>query len=323
MTGLGVAGLLNARFICTSCRASGSWIAVTRPLPRQNSSIQRLRCVRCQEQIVAKVSRRDDLRSDARAESRREYETLCTLQRVFPQDEHFGTLLSLGYLESAGRGIMVTRHFCGDNLAQHLRSLGEPDAREACRAAGVWLRKLHQSGDPDVQMQMLGVADKLDYLAVTYGAVLRRDRETWTAYRCLEQTGLRMDAREFAGVRQHGDFKPQNMLCDGTRYIGLDIHWQSIGPAVYDLAPFLNHLWLVCRTFGSLLTNRHYLQRESMFLAGYGYGNDPQAVYWAQLYFALCYLGAYRQKGRLAANYARWRIGPLVRELARRLEEVS
>ncbi|EIM02189.1 phosphotransferase family protein [Rhodanobacter thiooxydans] len=274
---------------------------------------------------MAKVSRRDDLRNDARAEARREYETLCTLQHVFPQDEHFGTLVSLGYLEVAGHGIMITRHFHGDNLAQHLRSLGEPDAQEACRAAGGWLRRLHESGATDGQASMLGVADKLDYLAATYGAVLRRDRETRTAWRCLEQAGSRTDARGFRVVRQHGDFKPQNMLCDGTRYIGLDIHWQSIGPAVYDLAPFLNHLWLVSRTLGGLLTNRHYRQRESVFLAGYGYGygDDAQAVCWAQLYFALCYLGAYRQKGRLAASYARGRIGPLVRELAQQLGEVS
>ncbi|KZC39554.1 aminoglycoside phosphotransferase [Rhodanobacter sp. FW510-R12] len=295
---------------------------MTRLLPRQNSSIQRLRCARCQEQIVAKVSREDDLRNDARAEARREYETLCTLQRVFPQDEHFGTLVSLGYLEAWGRGVMITRHFGGDNLAQHLRSLGEPGARAACRAAGAWLRRLHESGAPDVQTSVLGVADKLDYLVVTYGAVLRRDRETQAACRCLEQTASRIEASGFRFVRQHGDFKPQNMLYDGTRYIGLDIHWQSAGPAVYDLAPFLNHLWLLGRTLGGLPTNRHDRQRESMFLAGYGYEDGARALHWAQLYFALCYLGAYRQKGWLAANYARWRIGPLVRELARRLEEV-
>ena len=273
---------------------------------------------------MAKVSRREDLRNDARAEARREYKTLCTLQRVFPQDERFGTLVPLGYLEFSGHGIMITRHFRGDDLAHHLRSLDEPGAQEACLGAGVWLRKLHESGAPDAKTRMLDVADKLDYLAVTYGAVLRRDRETVTAYRCLEQAGPRIDAREFRVVRQHGDFKPQNMLCDGTRYIGLDIHWQSIGAAVYDLAPFLNHLWLASRTLGGLLTNRHYRQRESMFLAGYGYGDDDaQALHWAQLYFALCHLGAYRQKGRLAAGYASWRIGPLVRELARRLGGVS
>lgn len=272
---------------------------------------------------MAKASRRDDLRNDTLAEARREYETLCTLQRVFPRDEHFGTLVSLGYLEDSGHGIMITRHFPGDNLAHRLRSLDETGAQEACRAAGGWLRRLHESGVPYAPAQSLGVADKLDYLTVTYGAVLRRDRETQTACRYLEQAGSRLDARVFRAVRQHGDFKPQNMLCDGARYIGLDILWQSIGPAVYDLAPFLNHLWLVGRTFGSSLTDRHYPQRESMFLAGYGYGDDAQAVYWAQLYFALCYLGAYRQKGRLAASYGKWRIGPLVRELVRQLGEVS
>lgn len=265
---------------------------------------------------MAKVSRRGDLRSDALVEARREYETLCALQRVFPQDEHFGTLVSLGYLEVSGRGIMITRHFGGDSLAQHLRAMNESGAREACHAAGEWLRRLHESGTTAGQTSRLGVTDKLDYLAVAYGAVLHRDREAQTAYRCLEQVGSRIDAREFRVVRQHGDFKPQNMLCDGTRYVGLDIHWQSVGSAVYDLAPFLNHLWLVGRTPGGSPANRHYRQRESMFLAGYGYEDGAQALHWARLYFALCHLGAYRRKGRLAAAYASWRIGPLVRELA-------
>lgn len=272
---------------------------------------------------MAKVSRRDDPHNDARAEVRREYETLCTLQRVFPQDEHFGTLVSLGYLEASGRGIMITRHCRGDDLARHLRSLDEAGAQEACRAAGIWLRRLHESDATDVPTRGLDVADKLHYLAATYGAVLHRDRETRTACRYLEQAGSRIDAGRGRDVRQHGDFKPQNMLCDGTRYIGLDIHWRSTGSAVYDLAPFLNHLWLAGRPLGGLLPDRRYRQRESMFLAGYGYEDGAQALRWAQLYFALCHLGAYRRKGRLAASYAGWRIEPLVRELVGQLGEVA
>lgn len=270
---------------------------------------------------MAKVSRGDD--HGGCTEARREYKTLCTLQRVFPQDEHFGTLVSLGYLEYSGRGIMITRHCRGDDLAHYLRSRSESDAQESCHAAGVWLRKLHESNQPGGQPRVLGVADKLDYLAATYGAVLRRNRDTWAAFRCLEQAASSIDTMRCRVVRQHGDFKPQNMLCGGTRYIGLDIHWQSTGPAIYDLAPFLNHLWLASRTLAGLRANRHYRQRESMFLAGYGDGNDTQALHWAQLYFALCHLGGYRQKGRLQASYARWRIGPLVRDLSRQLGEVS
>lgn len=318
-----VTRVLNGQFNCTCCLATGSWIRVSRPLMRQNSSIYRLRCARCEEQIVAKVSQGEGLRNASRAEARREYETLCTLQRVFPQGEHYGTLVSLGYLESGGRGIMITRHCPGDDLAHYLRSRGEPDAQAACYAAGVWLRKLHESSHPDVRTGRLGVADKLEYLAVTYGAVLLRDRETRTAYRCLEKAVSHVDTGEFRVVRQHGDFKAQNMLCDGTRYVGLDIHWQNTGSAIYDLAPFLNHLWLSSRTLAGSLVNHHYRQRESRFLSGYGYGNDTQALHWAQLYFALCYLGGYRLKGRLQASYASCRIGPLVRELAKQLEGLS
>lgn len=261
----------------------------------------------------------DGLGGDARAEVLREYQTLCTLQSAFPQDEHFGTLASLGYLESSGLGIMITRYFRGNDLAHCLGSMNEDIAREACRAAGIWLRKLHGSGDPDSQAQKPDVTHKLDYLANTYGAVLRRERETWAAFRCLEQAASRINTMRFRVVRQHGDFKPQNMLYDGSRYVGLDIHWQNVGSPIYDLAPFLNHLWLAGRGLGGPRKNLHYRQRESMFLAGYGNGDDAQAVRWAQLYFALCYLGGYRRRGRLRASYANWKVGPLVRELAAQL----
>lgn len=297
-----------------------------RPQQRQNSSIHRLKCARCHEQIVAKVSRTGEVRNTAMVEARREYDTLCTLQRVFPQGEHFGTLMPLGYLETAERGIIITRHFRGSDLTHYLRSTRGPGAAEACHAAGAWLRNLHESGDVGHgQAKVSGVADKLDHLADTYGTVLRRDRETRAAYRSLEQAASHIDTRGFRHVRQHGDFKPQNMLCDGTRYIGLDIQWQSIGCAIYDLAPFLDHLWLAGRTLGSAFANRHYRQRESKFLAGYGHGQgaDAQAVHWAQLYFALCYVGGYRQKGRLGASYARWRLGPLVRALVTQLDEAA
>lgn len=315
--------VLNARFDCTRCHAPGSWVAMTRPALRQNSIIHQIRCARCLERIVAKVSRADGLRDAACAQTRREYETLCTLQRVFPQDEHYGTLVPLGYLESSGQGILITHHFRGGDLAHYVRSLNATGAQEACHAAGFWLRKLHESSDAAVEGRVLGVADKLEYLAATYGAALRGDRKAWAAYQCLEQTGSRIDTRIFPVVRQHGDFKPDNILCDGTRYVGLDIQWQIVGPAVYDLAPFLNSLWLAVRRVGDLRISRHRQQAETGFLAGYGSVVDMRALRWAQLYFALCQLGGYRKRGRLVASYANWTVWPLVRKLASQLAEAS
>jgi Ser/Thr protein kinase RdoA (MazF antagonist) len=239
---------------------------------------------------------------------------------VFPQDEHFGTLVALGYLEASGRGVLITRHFHGADLSRHLRLLDEAGVQDACHAAGRWLRKLHGSDASCEQATGMGWADKLDYLTVTYGESLRRDREALAACQCLAEVGPRLGTRKSRPVRLHGDFKPQNMLCDGTRYIGLDIQWRSLGPAIYDLAPFLNHLWLDGHTFGT--PNDHsYPARESAFLAGYGCEDNVCAVHWAQLYFALCYLGRYRRQGYLTAAYARWRIGPLVRKLVTQLGE--
>lgn len=295
---------------------------MTRLQLRQNSIIHWLQCARCKDPVVAKVSRGDGSLSDACAQSRHEYETLCKLQRVFPQDARYGTLVPLGYLEFSRRGIMITRHFRGDDLANQVRLIDTPGALEACHAAGCWLRKLHESSDLGAQKRMLDVGDKLDYLASTYGRVLRGDRKAWAAYRCLEQAASRIDTRVLGIARLHGDFKPQNMLCDGTRYVGLDIHWQSTGSPVYDLAPFLNHLWLGGSMLHTPRAWRRHQLAEKEFLTGYGNDGDTQVLRWAQLYFALCHLGAYRQHGRLAASYMNWKLMPFALKLVTRLEAV-
>lgn len=315
--------VLNARFDCTCCHAQGSWASTARPVRRQNSIIHRMRCTRCPEQIVAKVSRGAGGNDDALAQSRREYETLCALQRVFPQDKRYGTLVPLGYLESAGSGIVITRYSRGGDLARRLRSLDASERREACRSAGIWLRKLHESGDSGMQTGVLCVADKLDYLASTYGTFISDDPETRRAWELLAHEATRVEVLAVPTVRLHGDFKPENMLCDGTKYVGLDIHWRNVGAAVYDLAPFLNHLRLAGRATGRAHADRLCELAEAEFMAGYGYSVPVRALRWAQLYFALCYLGGYRVRGRLTAIYAHLRVRPLVLNLARRLRETA
>jgi aminoglycoside phosphotransferase (APT) family kinase protein len=137
------------------------------------------------------------------------------------------------------------------------------------------------------------------------------------------QQASRVDAIPVRAVRQHGDFKPDNMLCDGTRYVGLDIRWRSIGAAAYDLAPFLNHLWSDGRAVVGSRTRRVYDLAESAFLSGYGDVGDMRTLRWVQLYFALCYMGEYRQRGRLAASYANWTVWPFVRRLVKQLQETG
>lgn len=312
-----IAQALGGQFHCAHCQAATEWLRIARPAWRQNSVIHRLQCARCGDRIVAKVSRGNDPDDDgdARAQSRHEYETLLALKRLLPAGRRYATLEPLGYLESIGFGTVITRLFPGKDLLHHMRELDAKGVAQACRDAGGWLRTLHENGDLDVLEKGLDTSDKLDYLTRRYGPSLRGNEEVWASYQSLVRTGMRIGAPVFRAVRLHGDFKPENMLCDGRQYVGLDVQWRTVGPAVYDLAPFLNHLWLAGRRLGSP-ANRRYRQAEKEFLAGYGLLDDILVLRWAQLYFALCQLGNYRKRGRLAASYARWKVWPLVRELA-------
>lgn len=314
-----VAQALGSRFDCPRCHAPTAWDKVARPAQRQNSIIHRLQCARCGERIVAKVAREGEAGDgNAQRHLRREYETLRALQHRFLSDESCGTLEPLGYMAFSGAAILVTRLFRGQDLLRHMKTLDVAGMAKACHVAGVWLRRLHESGQRAAQMKPLEVADRLAYLDETYGAALRGSATMKAGYRRLQQEGSRIGALAFHAVRLHGDFKPENMLCDGTRYVGLDVQWRTTGPAVYDLAPFLNHLWLAVRRFG-LLDKRQYDQLETEFLAGYGAVGDIRILRWAQLYFSLCQLGGYHRRGRLAMAYANWQVRPLVRKLVAQL----
>jgi hypothetical protein len=313
---------LNARFGCTRCGASDGWTPTARVVVRQYSRIYRLRCAQCGEQVVAKVVGGRYSSEYARVHARKEHESLRELHSKFPQDERFGTLVPLGHLEYAGQGIVITRLVPGQELVHYLRTLNAEGMQAACRSSGVWLKKLHES-DVQEQKKYLGAAEKLEFLADTYGAVLRCDPKIAAACDLLTQEGSKLDATPVFAVRLHGDFKPGNMLFDGIRYVGLDIPWRNIGAAVYDLAPFLNHLWLDGRVMNRSRTRGSYDSLESAFLSGYGNVVDMHALRWVQLYFALCYMGEYRQRGRLGAVYANWKAWPLVRRLSMQVRETA
>jgi aminoglycoside phosphotransferase len=311
--------VVNGRVDCVRCHASDAWKAAARVAVRQYSSIHRLRCAHCGEQIVVKVVVGKYSNKAALVHARKEYEALCTLQTAFPQDERFGTLAPVGHFEHNGCGIVVTRLAPGDDLMHYVRGVDANSAQVAWGSAGIWLKKLHES-DPQNRKRPLEAADKISTLVATYGSALQAEPKTAAAYELFIREGANFEAMAVDAVRQHGDFKPDNMLCDGTRYIGLDIRWRCIGAAVYDLAPFLNHLWLDLSVTSSSRKIQLYDVAESAFLSGYGGAVDMRALRWVQLYFALCYMGGYRKRGQLATVYANWKVRPLVRRLATQLE---
>jgi hypothetical protein len=323
MSGLDIPQVLNTQFACAQCHANAQWVWTARPTTRQNSSIHRLQCAQCGAQIVAKASRGRAPDSDDCAEVREEYETLCALQPVFAGCARYGTLEPLGFLEVANHGVMITGLFPGEELDRHARKLNATGVYATFRSAGVWLRKLHGAGGGCHVRQGLEVGKRIDYLEATYGSAFAADRKLRSACELFARVGRDADTLAIDGVRIHGDFKPSNMLCNATRYVGLDIQRTTTGAAVYDLAPFVNHLWLAnLGGIGARARRRHELA-ETAFLAGFGDAVDMRALRWAQLYFSLCYWGGYRQRGALDAVIARWKMLPLVEKTAAQLRALT
>jgi hypothetical protein len=315
-----VTALLNEYFECKRCGIAGSWVRIARPAARLNSIVHRLQCAHCGDQIVAKEGRYTESTNEGAKELRAEYDTLRMLEAAFPREGRYGTLTPLGYLERAGRGVMVTRLFAGTDLSRFARALNDVGVAATFQAAGTWLRKLHDCDDHARPMQSLGVADKVSSVGTDCAAILRKDSRLRDMRKLLAQVGSEFEGLVVPAVRLHGDFKPENMLCDGARYLGLDIHWQFIGAAVYDLAPFLNHLWLTDGVMGATRRASRHELAETAFLSGYGYAGDTRVLRWAQLYFALHYMGEHRRWGRLGAAYVNRK---LIRLAHRRAWEVQ
>lgn len=314
---------LNSHFPCSRCHAGGSWSMAVRPMTRQNSVIHQVRCTQCGERVVAKVGGGKLRRDDDRLKLQNEYATLCNLRSAFSDGEGLGILEPLGYMEMAGRGILVTHWFMGNDLVRYARGVETRALEQAFRLAGAWLLRLHNADNEDRPLRSLGVEEKVEGLSRTYGVVLRTQPRAWRACELLASVGRSLDALAVRPARIHGDFKPQNMLYDGACCVGLDIHWEVIGTAVYDLAPFLNHLWLAGVGKQGLSAKARYLQAETALLAGYGDSVPMRALRWAQLYFALCHLGGYRQRGAFAVVYANWKIWPLIQWLEGQLTKAA
>ncbi|CAM5367122.1 phosphotransferase [Rhodanobacter lindaniclasticus] len=291
---------------------------------RQNSSIGRLRCAECGAQIVAKASQGRNPPAGDGVALREEYETLRALQPAFHGCTRYGTLEPLGFLAVDDGGVMVTRLFHGEELERRARKQGDTGVREVFWSAGVWLRRLHEAGGYERTRAGLEVDRRRNYLRATYGTAIDADRKVRAACELLGHVGRDVDSVVAEAVRLHGDFKPGNLLCNATRYVGLDIQWKSTSVAVYDLAPFMNHLWIATLGgIGSRSRHRHELA-ETAFLAGFGDVGDVRALRWVQLYFALCYWGGCRQRGGMwAAGIARWQMLPLVEMAVAKLRAVT
>lgn len=309
-----------AGLACPACHDNTEWIAVGRPLERANSKISKFACRRCGCLVVSKAPRTMDRAGWRYRLVQREFQTLTSLATTFGRDARYGVVEPLGWFD----GVMVTRWFDGKDMTHHVRSLGTRGALEACRHAGRWLRRLHDANPAGYVSQPFDAADKLDTLVERYAHWFHDDPMTAQAWQTLRRG---VDSIAGAAIRStwnHGDFKPENLLCDGRRYVGLDIHLQFTAPIVIDIASFVDHVWLARRQLVPRRGGHDFRAIETAFLRGYGDLGEGglAALHWSELYFALSYLGRDRRQGKLQAAYGKWRTRPLIRMAAEQLNDI-
>ncbi|HET8635446.1 MAG TPA: aminoglycoside phosphotransferase family protein [Acidobacteriaceae bacterium] len=317
----GVDSEVNKHLECIGCGATGIWRRTGRPRVRSNSVLQRFRCKRCGEQIVVKLARANHAAAENEG-IRREYQALCRLQRLLALDNGLGVLTPLACMEVGGRAIMVTRWFEGEDAIRRARSMDSTELAMVYRSAGTLLRRLHDSNAEHDLAGPLDVDSKIAYLMQRYGTCLEKSRAAARALNVLRELAPGVATAKLRWSRTHGDFKPENILCDARTVVILDTTLGVRGAIVYDMASFLDHVLLAGCAFGNRRIRSDFALLERAFLTGYG-ALEPgsmTALRWAQLYFMLCYFGRYRSDGVFSAIYADRRVAPLLARLTMDLE---
>lgn len=313
---IAVAEEIHSHFKCPSCDAAQRWQQTGRSQSRENSIISFFVCTQCNEQIVAKLPLITGTSLPDKAQALREYRTLSELALRFPQSEEYGTLIPLGYLDESG--LVITRRFNGHNLKWHGIARGKVSALLP-HAAGRWLRKLHDACPRGYTDLAPDTERKIGYLEQTYASAMRRDRTVSAVYAHLVEQAAVVRATPLRASWSHGDYKPENVLYDGRKCVGIDTQLEHYSVFAYDLASFLNHLLMT----GPAGHHRQHIYAElkEQVIAGYGEigPSDHRAILWAQLYFMLCYLGRYQTRRGFSSLYNHWRILPLLRMLSSQL----
>lgn len=322
-TAADVGSEVNKHVECPGCGASGSWRRSGRPKMRSNSVLQRFRCARCGGQVAVKLARSDEAAAENSEGIKREYQAIQKLQKVLAVEKGLGTLAPLACLETGGRAIMVTRWFEGEDAIRCARSMDSAGLAVVYQSAGTLLRKLHDANANAGLRAPLDIEPKVAYLLERYGPRLEKSRAAAHALDVLRGSAPQVATAELQWSRTHGDFKPENILCDGHTVVILDTTLGVRGAVVYDIASFLDHVLLAGEAFGNREIRDHYARLERALLAGYGSLNPGEmaALRWAQLYFMLCYFGRHRSGGIFSAIYADCRIAPLLARLVLGLEQ--
>jgi Phosphotransferase enzyme family len=213
-----------------------------------------------------------------------EYRILATLREQFAGLPYltvvrpvacFAEELSLLTEEWPGRGLDTVLGGVGGVRGRKRR---EETARQ-CELAGEWLKHFQSFTVPE-EPRTFDLAELFQYceerLNLVRGAGARQlDGDTAVRVRRrLERLAVDVDRGELAVSGQHNDFRPENMLGDGSRLALLDFTGFRHGTRLYDFMKF----WLKLEDVeGSVFgRGREVSELQTAFRAGYGLGADPR-----------------------------------------------
>jgi aminoglycoside phosphotransferase (APT) family kinase protein len=187
-------------------------------------------------------------------------------------------------------------------------------ASELGVAAGTWLRRFHALR-PLPRRRNDFVAKRpyiRDILAAsrTGDALLRRVAEKLLA------TAPSAAAVEMPASWIHGDMKCDNLLVHDAGMIGLDLQMNHENTVAYDIAPFLNHLFLLRWSARGFRRARDLRDVAHGFLQSYSAdaGAWVLPVAWLRAYLLIQLIAPSPDASSLRTRIARW---PVRRELAR------
>jgi hypothetical protein len=181
-----------------------------------------------------------------REQARREFELLVELEGRFRGDPELGAVRPVHCWPD--QLSLLTEEFPGEKLSRAIaRARGVAGVRSAdavaalCGRVGRWLA-LFQALVPPPRPVAL-VADLLAYSERRLRLLTdARPREFRTLaaplLRRLATVAGDVGASDLRGVARHNDFRPDNIMTDGTRIAVLDFTGFTTGPALYDFVKF-------------------------------------------------------------------------------------
>ena len=168
------------------------------------------------------------------------YEALSSVVALAQLDDKIGCAKPILLLRA--QAIVVASWIDGPTVEQVVQRGSRLDARRAITLSGEWLARFH--GAAGLTQKIWDLRPARARLDEMFQAAVQSHLSSSVlaqAVRTLHQTAERVGAIPIPWSRQHGDFKPGNLILTADGVAAIDIDFRAPAPCIVDAAQFLNH----------------------------------------------------------------------------------